>query len=130
MQRIPQNSRRLLPRFLLAVMLCAACGLTVSSTFAEGDDNSDDMDIINQARAARLLDHGSGGGIRLLVPYRSSRQSKDVKIPVIHSSLRIDLILPFKQIEVAPKKPKQDFVKRPNRWRSDAFKKWKKRRGK
>ena len=130
MQKYQRQPRRLPPRLLLAAMLCAAFGLTLSSSHAEGEDKSDSMDIMSHARAARLLDHGSGGGIRLIIINQGSRQARDVKIPVLRSSLKLDLILPFTQIEVKPVKPKSNVAKRTSRWRSNAFQKWKKQRGK
>ena len=133
MQKQPQQPRRLPPRLLLAALLCVACGLTLSSSHAEEEDNSEEIEIITHTHAARLLDHGSGGGIRLIIVNQGSRQNHDVKIPVLQSSLKLDLILPFTQIEVRtnkPIKPQSNLTKRTSRWRSNAFQKWSKPRGK
>ncbi|MCH2160278.1 MAG: hypothetical protein MK085_00245 [Phycisphaerales bacterium] len=124
MQRSTQHNQRLLPRFVLMAMLSAACALTMTSALSAANEEPDDPGIMNGEQAKRILDHGSGGGILILRIDLESEQGRNVKIPVFESRLRMDLILPLQKIEITPTKPKKPVVKRPNRWRSDAFKKW------
>ena len=113
---------------LIAVMLFITCGLLVTSVPAESSDDGIETGVMSRARAKRILDHGDGSVLQLIIVNQQARAPKEEHIPVFNSPLRMDLILPIRIEEVEMKKPRTFKVRKSSRWRSNAFQKWQKKR--
>ena len=112
----------------MAVMLFITCGLLVTTVPAESGRGDDDQDIMSQSRAKRIMDHGDGSVLQLIIVNQQSRAPKEEHIPVFNSPRRTDLIRPIRSVEVKPKKTRTFKVRKSSRWRSNAFQKWQKKR--
>jgi hypothetical protein len=128
MNKNTTKPRHLQQSGLMAVMLFITCGLLVTTVPAESSDDGIDHSIMSRARAKRIMDHGDGSVLRLIILNEQARAPKEEHIPVFNSPLRMDLILPIRIVEVETKKPRTFKVRTSSRWRSNAFQKWQKKR--
>ena len=128
MNRNKTKPRLLQQSGLMAVMLFITCGLLLISVPASASEKTNDNDMMDMARAKRIMDHGDGSVLQLIRVNQQSRSHKEEHIPVFNSPLRMDLILPIRIIEVKPKEIRKFKVRKSSRWRSNAFQKWQKKR--
>ena len=128
MYRNTTQPRHLQQSALMAAMLFITCGLLVTAVPADSSGDAPDHEIMSRSRAKRIMDHGDGSVLRMIIVDQQSRAHKEEHIPVFNSPLRMDLILPIRIVEVETKKPRISKVRTSSRWRSNAFQKWQKKR--
>ena len=90
----------------MVAMLFITCGLLVTAVPANSSGDAPDNEIMSRSRAKRIMDHGDGSVLRMIIVDQQSRAHKEEHIPVFNSPLRMDLILPIRIVEVEMKKPR------------------------
>lgn len=109
---------------LLAVMLFIGFALLASTVPAYSAGERPDHGVMSGARAKRIMDHGDGSVLQIIIVNRRAQVPKEEHIPVLNSPLRMDLILPIRIVEAKPDKVRTLKVRKSSRWRSNAFQKW------